>query len=137
MTKALTICTISNGGRSQTYFGERDYALVGDLNFMVSDRIDAQNFRLRSSAPGYQSDWHVAGDPTLLIILEGTIKIELRSGEYREFSVGDMFIAEDYLGSAIEFDQRVHGHRAEVVGEQTLLALHLKLDFLKTFVSTS
>lgn len=128
--KDMLICCLSNDGEGATVFRQHEYSLNGENNFMLSDRIDAQNFRLRKSASGYQSDWHVAGDPTLLIILSGTIQLELRSGETRDFSHGDMFIAEDYLKPGITFDNSIHGHRARVIGDKLLTALHLKLGYL-------
>jgi len=96
------------------------------VQWMLSDQQSALNFRLRSSEAGYQSTWHVAGDPTLLIILSGTIEIELRDGSAKQFSSGDMFVARDYLKSSEQFNERL-GHRAKVIGSDALSALHLKL----------
>ena len=39
-----------------------------------------------------------------------------------------MFIANDYLKPGIEFNKNLHGHRAQVVNNQALKALHLKLE---------
>lgn len=38
-----------------------------------------------------------------------------------------MFIAQDRLLPNEEFNDEVHGHTAELVGEQTLVAVHIKL----------
>jgi len=118
---------ISSDGRGASIFSVRKIELTGSLDWMLSEQQSALNFRLRSSASGYQSDWHVAGDPTLLIILCGVIEIELRSGATKQFSVGEMFIAQDYLFDQSEFNDS-HGHRARVVGQEGLQALHLKLE---------
>ncbi len=130
----LSICCISNAVEisetRESYFSERKYPLNGTESFMLTDRINAENFRFRSSNNRYKSDWHVAGDPTLLIVLGGTIKIEVRSGESKIFSKGEMFIAEDFLPDDIKFDDSIHGHRAEVVGDEPVSVLHLKLDIL-------
>ena len=64
----------------------------------------------------------------LLVILKGTIRIELRNGMTKDFSAGELFIAEDYLLPDIVFDNTIHGHRAEVVGKEDLAVLHLKLE---------
>jgi len=93
---------------------------------MLSEQQAALNFRLRSSDAGYESDWHVAGDPTLLIILAGVIEIELRDGSSMQFAKGDMFVAQDYLDNGIALDGSL-GHRARVVGQEMFSALHLKL----------
>lgn len=93
---------------------------------MLSDQQGALNFRLRSSDSDYASDWHVAGDPTLLIILQGSIELSLRNGLTKEVGQGQMFIAQDYLADGVEFGEQ-HGHRARVLGDVQLSALHLKL----------
>ncbi len=126
-SEARQIPCITNDGRGPSRFGIREIVLDGDAQWSLSEQQPALNFRLRSSAKPYQSDWHVAGDPTLLIILAGVIEIELRDGSTRSFSVGDMFIAEDYLEEDAEFDSNHTGHRARIVSEVELQALHLKL----------
>ncbi len=93
----------------------------------ITSRIDALNFRHRYSEPKYFSDWHVAGDPTLIVIRSGTLRIGLRNGEYRDFSAGDMFVAKDALLPDELFDHQIHGHTAAVIGDQALTAVHIKL----------
>ncbi len=101
---------------------------VDDYNgLFITDRIDALNFRHRMSKPGYFSSWHVAGDATLIIIRSGILRITLRNGDYRDFIAGDMFIAQDHLQENELFDEKIHGHTAELIGDETLLAVHLKL----------
>lgn len=94
----------------------------------LTGRIDAMNFRLRESAPGYETDWHVAGDPTLIAVQKGTIRITLRDGTQKDFTAGDVFIAKDYLPAGEAFDSARHGHKAAVVGDQPFKAIHIKLD---------
>ena len=97
----------------------------------LTDRIDALNFRIRESEPGYQTNFHVAGDPTLIIIQQGTIKITLQNNQHKDFSAGEMFIAEDFLPESIDFEETIHGHKAEVIGNTPLKAIHLKLGTIK------
>lgn len=125
-TKGIT--SVTNNGQGSSFFSSRDVVLNGDEERMLSDQIPALNFRLRSSSSSYTSDWHVAGDPTLLVMLAGTIRIHLRNGDFRDFSEGQMFIAEDYLAPDTLFDNVLHGHRAEVVGGHEISVLHLKLN---------
>jgi len=124
----MKITCIKNNGEGESRFGTSEIELSGTPERRLSERIPALNFRLRTSDSSYSSVWHVAGDPTLLIILGGTIRIELRSGLTQDFSVGDMFIAQDYLSSGVPFDNSLHGHRAEVIGDNEVSALHLKLE---------
>jgi len=125
-TTIKAIPSINNDGSGKSYWGLHEITLQGDAAWMLSEQQSALNFRLRSSAPGYQSDWHVAGDPTLLIIQAGTIEIELRDGSLKRFSAGELFVAQDYLDEGIEFSDLL-GHRARVIGQEPLNALHLKL----------
>ena len=103
-------------------------SLKQDYNgLLISPRQNALNFRHRMSEPGYYSDWHVAGDPTLIIIRSGILRIGLRDNHFRDFTAGDAFIARDRLHNNTTFDKQAHGHTAQVVGEKKLVALHIKL----------
>jgi len=101
-------------------------ALNGDLSRQLSDQITAVNFRLRRSE-NYQAGFHVSGDPTLLIVLNGKMRISLPSGAHRDFTQGDMYIAEDYLAAGVDFQVGLHGHSAKTIGDAPYQALHLKL----------
>jgi len=122
----ITVPTITNDGEGASYFSTREIELNGDAARQLSDQIEAVNFRLRRSV-GYRAEAHVAGDPTLLIVLSGTMRIELPSGEHRDFSKGDMYIAEDYLTPNTAFESGRHGHSARTLGDELYEALHLKL----------
>ncbi|WP_426357782.1 hypothetical protein ACPUVO_15180 [Pseudocolwellia sp. HL-MZ19] len=108
-------------------FNDIEYSIEDYNGLFITDRIGAQNFRHRMSEPGYFSSWHVAGDATLIVVRSGTLRMTLRNGEYRDFSAGDMFVAEDYLQDNEIFNDEIHGHTAELIGEDTLLAVHIKL----------
>lgn len=125
MTEQIPMVT--NDGKGPSRFDVHEIALGGTVERMLSEQQSAENFRLRTSDSSYESGYHTAGDPTLLIILQGTIQIELRSGESREFSAGDMFIASDYLEKDVT-ESDIHGHKAKVLGDEELRALHLKLE---------
>jgi len=126
--KTLKIDNIVSDGVGASEFGYREIELSGDETRQLSEQIPALNFRMRTSPAGYHSDYHVASDPTLLIILNGEIKITLASGGIKGFGPGDMFVAEDYLANGVEFCSGLHGHKAQVVGATELKALHLKLE---------
>lgn len=108
-------------------FTEQQLSLDDYNGLFITPRIDALNFRHRMSQPNYFSDWHVAGDPTLIIIRSGTLRLGLRNGEYRDFSAGDMFIAQDKLQVGEVFNDQIHGHTAAVIGDDVLNAVHIKL----------
>lgn len=126
----VTKSSIDNQEIKQTgysVFKEKTYSIEDYNGLFITYRIDALNFRHRMSKPGYFSSWHVAGDPTLIIVRSGLLRITLRNGEYRDFSAGDMFIAQDFLQENEAFDEQKHGHTAELIGEEALLAVHIKL----------
>ena len=123
----IDIVCVKNDGNNASYFDKRSVDLTGSRDRMLSEQIPALNFRLRTSDTTYSSDWHVAGDPTLLIVLSGSIEIELRNGEKKQFNQGEMFIAQDYLANGVIYDKKTHGHRAQVIGNDALQVLHLKL----------
>lgn len=127
VTDFQIIPSVCNDGRGVSVFSSRQVDLNGTNARMLSEQQAACNFRLRKSDKHYAADWHVAGDPTLLIILTGTLRISLRNGEQLDLNAGQLFIAEDYLQTGVEFVQGQHGHRAEVIGDTALSALHLKL----------
>lgn len=97
---------------------------------VLSPRVGASSLRLRRSAPGYTADWHVAGppgEPVLIVVRAGVLRIGLRDGTHRDFMAGDAFIAADALPEGAAFDPAVHGHTASVVGDGSLEAVHIKL----------
>lgn len=122
----MSVPTITNDGQGASYFSAREITLSGDIERQLSDQISSVNFRLRRSID-YQASFHVAGDPTLLVVLSGTMRITLPNGEFRDFSQGDMYIAQDYLGANIDFKIGIHGHSARTIGDAPYRALHLKL----------
>ena len=81
-TTTSVVC-ITSDGDNPSYFDQRDIELSGDQQRVLSEQIQALNFRLRESPSSYVSGWHVANDPTLLIILSGSISIELRNGKIK------------------------------------------------------
>lgn len=123
----MIIKTVTNDGQGASQFGEKTIELNGDEQRRLSEQITAINFRLRSSGADYESGFHVAGDPTLLIILQGTFRVTLRNGDLQDFTAGQCFIAEDYLADGITFSDSLHGHKGQVVGDVEMHALHLKL----------
>jgi len=122
------ITCISTNENCVSIFTEISYIKNVRAGMLLSDQIGAKNFRFRESQAGYSTDWHLAGDPTLLIIQKGILRITLQSGAYKDFNSGEMFIASDYLPKNVAFDASIHGHKAAVIGDDALLAIHIKLD---------
>ncbi len=132
-TASLSLTILSSPVDAETsytgysIFSEQLLSLEDYNGLFITPRIGAQNFRHRFSKVNYFSDWHVAGDATLIIIRSGTLRIGLRNGESRDFCAGQMFVAKDRLQEGESFNDQVHGHTAAVVGDQDLTAVHIKL----------
>jgi len=127
MKDKLTIPLITIDADRISIFSEKTVRLSARGGMNISDQLPTLSCRLRSSAASYSSDWHVAGDPTLIIIQQGTLRVYLQDTSYKDFSAGDQFIAQDALPEGVTFDSKQHGHRAEVIGSQDLQAVHVKL----------
>lgn len=123
----IIVPVLTNEQSGISMFKDVEYSIEDYNGLMITDRQDALNFRYRISEPGYFSSWHVAGDPTLIIIRSGILRMTLRNGEYRDFSAGDLFIAQDKLVEGEVFDNTKHGHTAQLIGENTVQAVHIKL----------
>lgn len=123
----LIVPILCNVETEFSYFVDQQYSLEDYDGLFITSRQQALNFRHRVSEPGYFSDWHLAGDPTLILVRTGVLRIGLRGGSYRDFAAGDLFIAQDRLSDGMNFDNSLHGHTAQVISGQQLTALHLKL----------
>ena len=119
--------TLVTSEAGTTIWTRRRWKKEARAGMLLSPRIDCSSLRLRVSEPGYQADWHVAGDPTLIVVRSGRLRIVLRDGSERDFGPGDAFIAADQVPDGQAFDPLLHGHRAKVVGDQPLEAVHIKL----------
>ena len=111
-----------------TVWAKRAWPIEVRGGMRLSPRIDCSSLRMRSSEAGYEADWHVAGDPTLIVVRAGTLRLILRDGSSCDFGPGEAFIAADDVPEGQAFDNAFHGHRAEVVGNDALEAIHIKLD---------
>lgn len=125
-TQALPMLVTDEQGLSA--WAEQAWPTEQRGGMILSPRVGCGSLRLRQSEPGYFADWHVAGDPVLIIVRRGTLRIGLRSGEARDFGAGDAFIAADRVPDGKAFNADVHGHTAEVVGDAMLEAIHIKLE---------
>ncbi|MGH1439649.1 MAG: hypothetical protein ACRBBR_06035 [Cellvibrionaceae bacterium] len=127
MKNSLTLTLINVDTNGVSIFSEKTVGLSARGGMNISDQLPTLSCRLRTSAANYSSDWHVAGDPTLILIQQGKLRIYLQDNSYKDFGSGDYFVAQDALADDVIFDPKRHGHRAEVLGEQALQAVHVKL----------
>ncbi len=78
----------------------------------------AREVRFNSYPPGYSLEWHCAPQRQYVVNLEGQAEIEVGDGTRRQFSAGDVLLAEDLTGQ---------GHITRVVGSQTRITMWVAL----------
>ena len=127
MTKPFIVSTITTNDSGISVYDEIEFDVNQRGGMFLTDQIASKNFRIRKSNVGYETDFHLAGDATFIVILKGSMKIELQNSDYKIFSAGDYFIANDNLPENIIFDSKIHGHKASVIGDESLEAIHIKL----------
>lgn len=127
MNEPFIIPTITTNENGISIFSEVDFSVHQRGGLFLTEQIGSKNFRIRKSDLGYATDFHLAGDATFIIIQKGNLKIELQNGDFKIFKPGDCFIAQDNLQENIEFDKTIHGHKANVIGNESLQAIHIKL----------
>jgi mannose-6-phosphate isomerase class I len=123
----IIVTTIITNTENVSVFAAETFFLDQKGGMFLTPQIPVKNFRLRKSKVGYQTDFHMAGDATLITILKGKLRITLQNKEYQTFNPGESFIAKDNLPNTITFNPKIHGHQASVVGTEDLEAIHMKL----------
>ena len=129
MNQPFIIPTITTNENGISVFSTIDFSVEQRGGLFLTEQIGSKNFRIRKSDVGYATDFHLAGDATFICIQKGSLKIELQNGDFKIFNPGDCFIAKDNLPENIEFNSEIHGHKASVVGKESLQAIHIKLNF--------
>jgi hypothetical protein len=121
-----SIVCITTDVKNNSVFTNVNFEEELKSGMLLTHQISAINFRFRESKIGYETNWHLAGDPTLIIILKGILRITLHNEIYKDFIAGTSFIAADNLLSFMHFDPKLHGHKASVL--EDLQAIHIKLN---------
>ncbi len=127
MNQPFIVTTITTNEFGISVFSDINFEVLQRGGLFLTEQIASKNFRIRKSDVGYTTDFHLSGDSTFIIIQKGSLKIELQNGDFKLFSSGDFFIAKDNLPSTIVFDNKIHGHKASVIGNEELQAIHIKL----------
>jgi len=123
-----TIPALISDAQGRSVWVEHSWPTEARGGMVLTPRVGCSSLRLRRSAAGYASDWHVADEPVLIVVRSGVLSIALRDETTRRFGPGDAFIAADRVLDGDVFDHKLHGHRGQVVGDQAFEAVHIKLD---------
>lgn len=83
----------------ESHYQDIEIALVpsGPLGWM-STPLPVASMILRENEPGYDYDWHVAPRRQYIVMLAGSVEIQVSDGESRTFRPGDIIQMEDVTG---------------------------------------
>jgi len=84
----------------------------------ISDALDVDALYLRETPGAVRQDWHVAPRRQYVVLLSGSVEIEVSDGEVRRFAAGDVLLAEDTTGK---------GHRTTALTAAPRRSLFLTL----------
>lgn len=85
--------------------------------FLSSPTVVDQASFFGASA-GWSADWHPSSGRHLFLVISGQWEVESSDGEVRQFSKGDVLLAEDTTG---------RGHKSRVIGDEESLSLLVRL----------
>ncbi len=74
MNQPFIIPTITTNENGISIFSTIDFSVQQRGGLFLTDQIGSKNFRLRKSDVGYETDFHLAGDATFIIIQKGSLK---------------------------------------------------------------
>jgi hypothetical protein len=85
-----------------------------------SATVTAQSTMLAEMPEDLDQDWHPASRRQLVIVLSGTVEVEVSDGTTHRWSIGEMFLADDVCS---------RGHRTRTIGGPArVLFVHLPLE---------
>ncbi len=116
----MKITRLYTGVDGESHFEDIDIPLMdqGQIG-RLSTLIPATGVILRETGVDYDYDWHNAPRRQFIVMLEGTVEIEVGAGTTRRFGPGDILLAEDTTG---------RGHRSRTVNQQVRRSIFIPLD---------
>ena len=83
---------------------------------LISNPMAVEHFFLRETPGSGDQGWHVAPQKQYVVLLSGTVEVEVSAGEIRQFSTGDVLLAEDTVGK---------GHRTKTLTSEPRKSLFI------------
>lgn len=116
----MTVTRVYSDEAGDSHFGAREIALrdAGEIGWL-SDPINARAVIFRTKEPGYDYDWHVAPQRQFIVLLDGSIEMEVSDGTRRTLRGGDVLLMEDTSGK---------GHRTRNLEPRERRSLFIVLD---------
>lgn len=116
----MNITRLYTGSDGESHFEEVEVGLkdAGDIGHL-SEHVKATGIIFRSTPPDYEYQWHNAPRRQYIIMLEGSVDVEIGDGTVRRFGPGDVLLAEDTEGK---------GHRSRAVNNRPRKSIFVTLD---------
>ncbi len=117
--RVITVTRLYAGDDGESHFQDieiplSDRGTIGQL----SEQQAATGVIFRTTPPDYAYDWHTAPQRQYVILLNGSVEVEVGDGTTRRFGPGSILLAEDTTG---------HGHRSRAVGNQVNTSIFVTL----------
>lgn len=116
----MKITRLYTGPDNESHFEDLEIELqdAGDIG-ELSEKVNATGIIFRKTNPDYNYDWHNAPQRQYIIMLDGSVDVEIGDGTVRRFSTGDILLAEDTSG---------RGHISRSVNNQPRTSVFVTLD---------
>jgi hypothetical protein len=116
----MKVTRLYTGPDGEAHFEDMDIPLKdGGQIGRLSDLIPAKGVIFRETGPDYDYDWHNAPRRQFIIMLDGSVDIEIGDGTKRRFGPGDVLLVEDTTG---------RGHISRAVNNQTRHSIFVTLE---------
>ena len=116
----MKITRLYTGPDNESHFEDLEIELqdAGDIG-ELSEKVKATGIIFRRTNPDYNYDWHNAPQRQYIIMLDGSVDVEIGDGTVRRFSTGDILLVEDTTG---------RGHISRSVDNQPRSSVFVTLD---------
>lgn len=116
----MRITRIYTGKDNESHFEDIEILLIDKEDIgKLSQMVHATGVIFRETPPDYNFGWHNAPQRQYVVMLDGSVEIEIGDGTKRVFHTGDILLAEDTTG---------HGHISRAVGNKARKSLFITLD---------
>lgn len=116
----MKITRLYSGPDNESHFEDLEIELqdAGDIG-ELSEKVEATGIIFRRTGPDYNYDWHNAPRRQYIIMLDGSVDVEVGDGTVRRFSTGDILLVEDTTG---------RGHISRSVDNQPRTSVFVTLE---------
>ncbi len=116
----MIITRLYTGSDNESHFEDIEIELsdAGDIG-ALSQKVEATGIIFRKTEPDYNYSWHNAPQRQYIIMLNGSVDVEIGDGTIRRFTTGNILLAEDVTG---------RGHKSKAVNNEARTSVFVTLD---------